>query len=83
MSEYGIVGLTEKEVNDFMEAINDSGSTLPEGTIARIDVIEDGESVKVMVNLRSGMPGEEFAAMLHTIAAGFEDGTAQRLEVKS
>jgi len=48
---------------------------LPDGVIARIEVTEAG----VMVTLRDGMTGKDFAAMLRLIADAYEDGSARRV----
>jgi hypothetical protein len=47
---------------------------LPEGVVARIDVMVEG----VRVNLREGMTAKDFADMLHTIADSYEQGTIHR-----
>lgn len=47
---------------------------LPEGVVARIDVTATG----VLVNLRQGMSGHDFAEMLRAIADAYEQGTIKR-----
>lgn len=47
---------------------------LPDGVVARIDVTATG----VLVTLRHGMTGKEFAEMLRTIADAYEQGTIRR-----
>lgn len=83
MSEqWAIEGLTEKEINDFMAAITEPEAILPLNLIGRIDVIQGRtpDDIKVVCNLRDGMPGSKFAAMLRTIADGFETGEVHRVD---